>query len=475
MENEIKNELADMISEIAKEVVTELTPKVNVEQKELPEQLSDYVKKEDVERIIKERIDSIKKTADTRNAMVEPTYHGAGNQTQKDYEAISKAKNMLGIDVETSEFKGRTFKLADSAVEIKTDREKSDTAVVKHMMAALMDGDRLTARKLEREFADPQALANKEKTLLAGSGSGSYTVPVGYEAVLVARRDEAFPIMDRLNRMTTNELTGYVPYEISLPAVYWETENVALRVSQPVWSTHLYTVKEQRATTVVSRKLEMSSNIDVMATIASEQGRALGLNLYQKMVTGTGATSLPMGLGYVSVPSGQSIVVAAGIGSGAGTLLVPSLAYSNLTSIAWALPKEYADDAVWMMHPDTQRRMYSARDLSGNYIFTNEMIVNGVRKTFMGAPIYPNSACGKVTDTKDDAINQMFYFVPKYYTIVTMKGITIDLWDQATIGGVNLAGQRGKAISTSNYLTMFSTSPYAFLRVSQIGLTKKPV
>lgn len=471
-EKELKVELADMLADVVKDVVKEVLPKESITEDIKKEvDLDNYIKKDEVEKFVSEKLDSYKKAVETKKAMVEPTYYGAGNPAQQDYNAISRAKE-YGIDIETWRYKD-IVKLPDSDVEIKSDRQKADTEMAALLYKAVLDKDYVRARKIEAEFADPQSLANKEKTLLAGSGSGSYTVPVGYEAVLIERRDEAFPIIDKLNRMTTNELTGYVPYEVSMPAVYWETEGADIRVSQPVWSTHLYSVKEQRSTTILSQKLMMSSNIDVMAKVASEQGRALGSDLYGRMVTGTGLYSLPLGLGYISVPATQSIVVAKGIVS----FTAYSVAYNNITSLAWTLPAEYAQDAVWMMNPEMYRKIIAARDTTGRSIFddqTSNYLRSGNKPTLLGRPVYENRTCGIYTNTKTKAINQVFYFVPRYYTIVTMKGIAIDIWDQATVGGVNLAGQRSKAISTSNYLTMFSTSPYAFVRISQIGATDKP-
>lgn len=466
MENEIK----DVLAGIAKDIVDELKP---IEKSvEVPEvDLSAYVKKEDVEKAINDKLENYKKAVETKKAMVTPSYHGAGNPEQQDFNAISRAKE-YGVNVETWEYK-EPVKLMRSNVEIKSDRQKSDTEMTGLMYKAILDQDFVKARKIEREFADPQALNNKEKTLLAGSGSGSYTVPVGYESVLIERRDEAFPIIGALNRMTTNELTGYVPYEISLPAVYWETENVNIRVSQPVWNTHLYSIKEQRSTTILSQKLMMSSNIDAMSRVASEQGRALGANLYARMVTGTGLLSLPLGLMYTSVPATQSIVV----GEGVETFLSYSAAYNHVTSLAWALPAQYRSDAVWMMNPAMYRKFISARDNVGRSLFDDantNYLRSGNKPTLLGRPVYENSNCNTYTNTIADAVAQIFFFVPSYYTIVTMKGITVDIWDQATIGGVNLAGQRAKAISTSNYLTMFSTSPYGFVRIGDIGLSKDP-
>jgi HK97 family phage major capsid protein len=465
-----EQEILDNLVEMATEIVTELQPAVvdkeqpAVVDKEID--LSNYISKDEVESMIAKKMEAYTKTADLKKSFIDTAFTDT-TRRDSEWSAINKAVTGYGIKTDTEEFQ-KNYKVGNGKVEMTTMREKTDTAMAYELYKAIERKRYDIADKIEAEFADPMSI--RTKTLVPGSGSGAYVVPVGYEAMMIKRRDEAFPLIDKLNRMTTETLTGYVPYEISLPQDYWETDIVAAQVSQPVFGTHLYQVKEHRVTTVVSDRLNMGSNLDVMAIILDNQGRALGKGLWKQFIKGTGATSLPFGLEKISVIAAQSIVVGKGIGS----FLLASVGMTNLTALEWALPKEYSDDAVWVMNPDTQRRIYAAASPQGYPLFGNEYIVDGVRRTLLGHMIYPNSNVGLVSDDKTSA-PQMFLFVPKYFTVVQMKGITINIWDQATIGGVALASQRAKAITTGEYMTMFSTSPYAYARFRQIGKTKVPI
>lgn len=485
-EEVLSEEIAKELKNITKSVLDELLPKEKAVEDKPAIDLNDYIKKEDVEKAIEERLEDRKKAGAIKKALYEPVYDVKGAYTDtserdRQWAVVNKAKEHWGLKTESEMFNKSYAPIdqgaiaRDSKIKIDTPAQKAGMFMAYKQLEAMYEGNVMEAKRISEEFADPVSLKNK--TLMAGSGSGSYTVPVDYEALLTARRAETFPILEVLAHKETTTKTGNAPYGISDPKSYMGQEGVDVQVSQPVWGSHSYEVKEQYNTVIVTDDLTMYSELDVMSEILNAQGRSLGAHMNELFITGTGKTSLPYGLENISVIATQSIFAgASGAGKGLPSFMLASVACINLGKMIRAgLPYPYHKDAVLCMHSDTAGRIWDATGPYGQPLFNNEIMVNGRKTTIKGFKVYENNNVQTCTDTKTAALAQIFFFVPSYYRIVTMKGYTVKMWDQATIGGVNLAAARCKALFINSYWTAFSTSPYAFSRWNGFGDTRVPV
>jgi len=215
-------------------------------------------------------------------------------------------------------------------------------------------------------YRDPSEMIAQKATLLEGSGSGSYVVPVEY-ANEIARVAASYGVARRECRVVNpSTLTLQIPDETAVVSVTVPGEDTAFSETQPTLAQKTLTQYVVGGISPMSNELLRDTNVDLLGYFAEIFGEAIAL-FEDDNVFGD---ATDFGTPLLSLSSGNSVP-----GSG------PS--YANFTAddlqgLRRAVNSKYWNRAAFFAHPYVISYLEQLKGSDGHYI---------VRQPAGGSPI----------------------------------------------------------------------------------------
>ena len=189
---------------------------------------------------------------------------------------------------------------------------------------------------------------------------GGYLVPVEYELDLVKlARDMSFALQ-KCTVIPMSRQVMKLPAELTLPTVTWPGEAAQGSATNPTFAQVTLTAKKVMVLTdYLSSELLSDSGIDVVGLLTEQIMYAIGLELDNQVLNGTGT---PVS-GVLTSASGYSVVMATG-----------STAFSsvNATTVRDMIRKLSASDAAvaeFVYSKDIQYYLDTLKDTTGRFLY----------------------------------------------------------------------------------------------------------
>ncbi|MGH3518805.1 MAG: phage major capsid protein, partial [Haloechinothrix sp.] len=228
------------------------------------------------------------------------------------------------------------------------------------------------------------------RSILKG-GTGGNVVPTSFYDRLVAHLIEMSGLMQAsptvLNTASgeTIQIPKTTAHSTSTPAEV--AEAVTIPTSDPTFGqvslgAYKYGVLHQ-----VSRELLTDSGVDLEGYLAMQAGRAIGNQLGQRLVTGTGST-MPRG---VALDAGTGFTPAGGLiaGGGFGAQSTADQGFDILINVLHSViaPYRASTSCSWLMNDNTASKVRKIKSTDGVYAWQPAVTV-GAPDTILGKPVF---------------------------------------------------------------------------------------
>jgi HK97 family phage major capsid protein len=194
---------------------------------------------------------------------------------------------------------------------------------------------------------------------------------------------------------TDNGDTIQVPANTAHGTAAWLAEAGSYTPSDETFAQVNLSAFKASTKIIVSEELLQDSAFDLDSFLAREFGERIGVLENTAYIQGSG-TGQPQGLLSSATASNITTVTAA---AGAGN--TTTFTYSALVSAIFSLPKQYRDNASFIVNDQSARNLYLMLDTQNRPLWSVNVAVNGP-DTFLGYPIYtdpdvPTPAIGNIS------------------------------------------------------------------------------
>jgi HK97 family phage major capsid protein len=224
--------------------------------------------------------------------------------------------------------------------------------------------------------------------------AGGYLVPTDFYNQLI----RALRFMGSVSSLATEIVTDsgdtiQVPANTAHGTAAWLAEAGSYTPTDETFAQVSLGANKATSKIIVSEELLQDSAFDLDAFLAREFGERIGVLENTANVKGSG-TGQPQGILSSNTASNITTVTAA---TGNAT----AFTYSALVSAIFSLPKQYRDNAAFIVNDTSARNLYLMLDSQGRPLWNVNVATTGP-DTFLGYPIYtdpdvPAPAAGNIS------------------------------------------------------------------------------
>lgn len=279
--------------------------------------------------------------------------------------------------------------------------------------------------------ADTASGLLQKATLVEGSGSGSYVVPVEYANMIFAQVGRFGKARQYATSWTPSTSSIKIPDMTADVAVTVPGENTAYAESSPTLAQKTLTIKAVGALSPFSNELLDDNNVDLLGFVANRFGLAIAK--FEDTHTFGNSTSYftPM----LALSSAATVTSA--------STSITGINADELMDMRRAVSEDFWFNAKFFMHPYVLSYVEQIKDSDGNYIMRQPANSTGVR-TIWGHEVVTVSGMPSA-----DAANTAYigFGDASFCNIGTRGSLAIKLLDQATLTTAgNLAEKNLSAI-----------------------------
>ncbi len=315
-------------------------------------------------------------------------------------EALEAAKG-----AETPEEKLALFEKAFENAEFKTTESKLKVA---KFFNALVKGDTVALKDLS-EGVD---------------ADGGYLTPTEFAGMLIEKRYKRPTLRQFATSMPMSSDKMEVPVEGNAVTVGWEAELDDINQSDPTFTGIVLTPYMCAAISRMSRQVlaDAAINVNLADWVISRIADAINREEDKAFAVGTG-TGQPTGFRTYTAVGGQSIAQAGA-----------NLAGDDIINLYYALPEQYRENAIFILHDNIQKLVRKLKDSSGRYLWSDTFENGGLRS----AASYPTLLGRPVVTQNDLPVNlgagtnesEIHFIDFSYYVIGDREGISSEVSTQ---------------------------------------------
>jgi HK97 family phage major capsid protein len=232
---------------------------------------------------------------------------------------------------------------------------KADRKRMAEQLRFMLDHD---ARKFTKDSAELRALG-----VSTGEGGG-FTVPEDFMAEVVRKQVKAAVIRPLARVFSGVGKKGVLPRETGTVTMSWENENVAgTESTNPKFGQVAWNLNKLKGLTKISNELLNGSGVDVVAILTDMFAEQGAIEEDKQFMNGLGAAK-PLGIRNTT-------------GVGSTTQTGANLAYADFVKAKHALPSQYRNNAIWLLHNDILSLTAKIIDLQGRPIFLDMSTFGG--------------------------------------------------------------------------------------------------
>lgn len=268
-------------------------------------------------------------------------------------------------------------------------------------------------------------------TLVEGSGSGSYVVPVEYANEIAAQVGKFGKARQYATVLTPGSASLKIPDMTADVAVTIPGENTALSESSPTLLQKTLTIKTVGALSPMSNELMEDNNVDLLSFLSKRFGLAIAK--FEDTHTFGNLTSYftPM----------LALTSAGKVTSASSSII--GINADELQDMRRAVSEDFWANAKYFMHPYVLAYIEQLKDSSGNYI-VRQPADSAQNRTLWGHEIVTVSGMPSA-DAADTAY--IGFGDPSFCYVGNRGSIAMKLLDQATLTTAgNLAEKNASAI-----------------------------
>lgn len=235
----------------------------------------------------------------------------------------------------------------------------------------------------------------EQRALSKGTNSaGGFTVPTTLANEIIRSERDMGSIAQLCNEIRTEGgETLNLPANTAHGTASWTAEAAAYTPSDETFAQVSLSAYKSTAKIIVSEELVQDSQFNLEAFLAREFGERLGVLQNTAFVVGDGSGK-PTGL--LSSTTASNVTT-----STAATGNATSFGYTALVTFAFALPRQYRQNAVWVVNDTSARNLYLMVDGQSRPLWNVNVATTGP-DTFLGYPIYtdpdlPAPAAGTIS------------------------------------------------------------------------------
>jgi len=234
-------------------------------------------------------------------------------------------------------------------------------------------------------LADIQAVQAKAQMQEGTDSEGGYLVPDEYawEIAKLARAKSFALNQCTVLNMGTDTLK--LPAEASLVSVAWTAEEGGITESEPTFGQVQLTAKRLDGYAKVTNELLQDSNIDIVGLLTEQFAYAVGLELDNQVLNGTGD---PVS-GVLTAKAGYSVVM------GSGETNFSSISADDLSNMIAQIDEGYDDNLLFIFNKLIMHYIRTLKDDNNNYIYAKPG--NGVPGTVWEIPYFQSAKAPKTT------------------------------------------------------------------------------
>ncbi len=316
-------------------------------------------------------------------------------------------------------------------------------------------------RKSGISLAKKKEFAEKLKALSEGTTTaGGYLVPQEIQQG-IARIVEDFGLVRKFaTKFTMNEQILNLPRLTSSVTVYWPGENTAGTASDPVLGNVVLTAKTAVVLTAVSNELLADANISVTDWLLEIIAEAIAGEEDSQGLTGTGSP-------FTGILGDANVTInTPSAGNSTFTLCTTA---DNLRDLIAQVKPTALSGAAFIMHRLVLAIAQKQKDTAGNYIVTSPtpVIYGAGAESPVLVPAayiwnYPVYLSEKMPSSTAVSTKYIIFGNLKYLFFGDRMGMTVDISDAATVGGVNAFAANQKVLRVTERVAMAVGLPTAF-------------
>ncbi len=328
-------------------------------------------------------------------------------QLQKGYETQVKVgqEASKGLIVDPQLGEANVKQLAEAKVEIDSRKNAGKKHFVTskktiHLLQALIQNDR-----------------QKLQILTEGTAAnGGYLVPDEFANMIVEDRRDATIMRQLASVIPVTTDSFHLPTLASRPRTFWRSEAAVKATTTATFGEIVLTPYSLASIVPLSNELVADASLgtggSIVNMVASLMGQAIAEEEDKAFWTGNGS-GRPTGIDNYSFT----------------TLTAASTDVSRADTIITALyrlPQGYRNNAVAVANKNTWAKVATLKDSHNNYLLTG--LANSPSPVLRGRPVYEQN------DLPD---GKMFIGDFRDYYIADRQGITVDVSNEATVGGTS--------------------------------------
>jgi HK97 family phage major capsid protein len=292
----------------------------------------------------------------------------------------------------------------------------------------------LDVGQLDMDVEEQRALSK------ASGAAGSYLVPTDfYNQIIRSQRDMGAISMLATEITTDSGETIQVPANTAHGIAYWTAENAAVTPSDETFAQVNLAANKATSKIIVSEELVQDSAFDLQSFLATEFGERIGVLENTAFVLGDGSGK-PQGLLATDATTNLTLSTAA---TGNAT----SFTYSALVSAIFALPRQYRQNASFIVNDTSARNLYLMLDSQNRPLWNVNVATTGP-DTFLGYPIYTDPDVPAPAASK---ISVLFGDWKRAYIVRRVRGFSLQRQnelhsDNGQIGFRGLSRVDGKVV-----------------------------
>lgn len=210
------------------------------------------------------------------------------------------------------------------------------------------------------------------RSLKAGTAStGGYTVPKSFQAKLIDKLTQ-MNIMRSLSTVIGTDSDTDIPIVVSHGTAAWTAEEGAFNESDDVFGQ--ITIKAYKLTRIikVSEELLQDSAFNLEDYLVNEFARSISKAEENAFIVGDGVNK-PTGI-FTSAQLGKT------------TASATAFTADEIIDLYYSLPRQYRENASFVMHDTTVKAIRKLKDSEGNYLW--EKGLGQATETILGRPVY---------------------------------------------------------------------------------------
>lgn len=246
----------------------------------------------------------------------------------------------------------------------------------------------ITAPHSELDVEEQRALSKGTTT------AGGFLVPTSLSNQIIRSERDMGAIAQLCNEIRTEGgETLNLPANTAHGTASWTAESIAYTPSDETFAQIALGAYKSTAKIIVSEELVQDSQFELEGFLAREFGERLGVLQNTAFVIGDGSGK-PTGL--LSSTTASNVTT-----STAATGNATSFSYTALVTFAFALPRQYRQNAAWVVNDTSARNLYLMVDGQSRPLWNVNVAGTGP-DTFLGYPIYtdpdlPAPAAGTIS------------------------------------------------------------------------------